>query len=382
MEKSNERKRKLAAAVALETVTRTCATLLHIRRQYDLPSDGVDVIAKEKFEHFLNIVKAAQRSHETEKYFGLNEENFTQILSMCRSRDRAMRIPPDARLMVFMKYIREGRSESYLAKDIGISQPTVSRIVLETIYDIAGKASEFIRFPTSYRDIRDAEQGFLSKTDKYGRSRNVPCFGCVDGKHWATEHPPNSGSVNANYKGFFSYNSLIVCDADLRIRYLQVSELGVSNDAQLYLHGKLPMLLEKAVGNAGYRLLDDEETVMPPFLLADNGFKLRKTCMQPYRQARLTVENMAFNRRISAVRVRVENVFGSMTSKFQVVDRKIKLSPANGRTLIAALCVVHNIQIGEVPTYQDVDDMVPVLSDPYKTAEEMREALKRYLLKN
>ncbi|EGT53385.1 hypothetical protein CAEBREN_28482 [Caenorhabditis brenneri] len=319
----------------------------------------------------------ALENGEIEKFVGLKPEHFNQIISHCREHERSPKISTAARLFIFLKFAREGRSENMLAKDIGICQSTVSRIIHEMIDDLVAVAPHYIKFPTTKEEIVALERGFLSKCDHWGRPRNVPCFGTIDGKHWATEHPPHSGSLNANYKKFFSYNSLFVCDSDGRVMYLEVSELGVNNDAQLFRDSPLPLMLHDTVKAAGYRLLDDNITILPPFLVGDNGFGFTKHIMQPYR-GELSDEQMRFNRKLSAVRVSIENVFGRMNSKFQVFDRNLKLAPHYSRCLIAALSVVHNIQLGPFPLCDVVNSAM--MSDPYGTPEEMRIALKNYML--
>ncbi|CAO4365031.1 unnamed protein product [Caenorhabditis nigoni] len=128
---------------------------------------------------------------------------------------------------------------------------------------------------------------FLNRTDSYGNVKGVPCFVILDGKHWKTDHPPKTGSLNYNYKGFYSFNSLFLSDADTRIVYLQISKLGVNSDAQLYRNGPLDGLLKAAAATAGMLTLPGSHHVMPAFCLADNGFGLTKQMMTPYRANQL-----------------------------------------------------------------------------------------------
>uniref|UniRef100_A0A2Q4T569 DDE Tnp4 domain-containing protein n=1 Tax=Caenorhabditis japonica TaxID=281687 RepID=A0A2Q4T569_CAEJA len=139
------------------------------------------------------------------------------------------------------------------------------------------------------------------------------------------------------------------------------------------------MLLEDAQKTAGYLNLPNSQAWVPAFLLADNGFAHTKTVMQPYRKTQLTSENHLFNEQLSASRVKIENLFGILTSKFKIFRRDLNLDPENSRALIIAACVIHNITVGPLPLIDD-DDIEPPAEDPYLTPECLRSALKHYLL--
>uniref|UniRef100_A0A2Q4SNE7 DDE Tnp4 domain-containing protein n=1 Tax=Caenorhabditis japonica TaxID=281687 RepID=A0A2Q4SNE7_CAEJA len=232
--------------------------------------------------------------------------------------------------------------------------------------------------PTSKVEIRTCEENFYNKCNENGDKSRMRCFAILDGKHWETEHPPHSGSLNMNYKSYFSFNSLAMCDSDLRVIYLQISKHGVNSDAQMFRDGPLGDILSEIADIGGFRTLPDSNVLMPPFILSDNGFALTKNVMQPYRELQLTPENMAFNEKLCATRVKIENFFGVFTSKFRIFRRALNLDPANSRALVVALCVVHNIQVGRVVLTASPNEAV--FPDPYSSAECQRTALKKYIL--
>lgn len=269
-----------------------------------------------------------------------------------------------------------------MSKMHGLSQPTISRIVCGVIDDLVRVSSEYIKFPTTSDEIETMTKKFYEKEDSNGEERRMPCYGIVDGKHWRCEHPPKSGALNYNYKGFFSFNSLIVSDSDYRILFVQMCKNGLNSDAQLYQNGPLPRLLTKAIENIGYRTLPDSNVLMPPFILADNGFGLHKSMMQPYRPTQIGLnpeENISFNFKLSGTRVKVENVFGVLTSKFHIFQQNLRLEPKTSQALIIAVSVAHNISVGPLEVIPD-DPNRPKFRDPYRTAEQQRTALKKYLL--
>ncbi|CAI2355069.1 unnamed protein product [Caenorhabditis sp. 36 PRJEB53466] len=352
---------------------------ISMRVMQHILSDDVDVVGiikRDSFEFYRSQSMRLYEIGETSFRCGVERDVFDEIMGMCRPRDAV--ITSVIRLTIFLQYAREGLTQSVLSKNCGVSQPTISRILCETIDDINRFAGKFIRFPQSRADVLDLQSGFFDKLDRNGDLRCVPCYGVLDGKHWETEHPPNSGSLSFNYKAYCSFNSLFVCSADCRILYVQISECGGNSDAQLFREGPLGELLERAAYAGGLRTLPGSSIVMPPFILADNGFGLSKHVMQPYRDHNRTTENMDFNDKICGTRVKIENLFGILTTKFRVFRRALNLCPTSSQGLILSLSVIHNLTVPKREAVQ-FDYETPILIDPYKTAEDQRTALKKYL---
>uniref|UniRef100_A0A8R1I838 DDE Tnp4 domain-containing protein n=1 Tax=Caenorhabditis japonica TaxID=281687 RepID=A0A8R1I838_CAEJA len=152
-------------------------------------------------------------------------------------------------------------------------------------------------------------------------------------------------------------------------------------DAQMFRDSPLAGMLKNAADLSGIHHLPGSQIVMPSFIVADGGFGLSKHVMTPYGNLRLTNQNLAYNPILSGSRVKIENIFGVLTSKFQVFARNLRLNPRNSRALILACTVIHNITVGslEVTSLNPDEDLVII--DPYKTSEEQRCALKKFLLR-
>ena len=347
----------------------------------DKPSDALQSVKNSSFRFFCSKVDYLLRHNEIHYMVGLPKHIFEMLLSICKHNARSKCSAP-VQLAVFLKFVKEGLTQNALSREIGLSQSSISRIVTSIVSDLVKVSPQYIKFPTTKEEILSLTSGFFNKADRSGEMRRMPCYGVLDGKHWKCQHPPHSGALNRNYKASFSFNSLFVADSESRILYCQISKLGINNYSQLLDAGLLPQLLAKAAAIVGIRTLPDSDTVMPPFVLADNGFGLSKYVMQPYRSNKLTSENIKFNEKISATRVKIENLFGILTSKFQIFQRDLQLDPTNSRCLIVACAVIHNITLGPLQLIDsDVDDS-PVIIDPYPSAEHQRSALKSYILRD
>lgn len=105
---------------------------------------------------------------------------------------------------------------------------TVNRIVAQVCHQIWTILSgEFLAAPTTERWLQIGE-GFKKRA-------NFPnCIGCVDGKHIRIEKFSKSGTMNFNYKGYFSIVLLALVDSDYRFVYVDIGSYGKDCDSAIF----------------------------------------------------------------------------------------------------------------------------------------------------
>lgn len=193
------------------------------------------------------------------------------------------------------------------------------------------------------------------------------CVGAINGKHVKIKCPPNSGSRYRCYKGFFSTILMAAADSCYKFIFVDCGEYGSIGDSAAFrssIVGKrffkpggpdLPFPPPKPIATGGPSL--------PHVLIGDEAFPLRENLMRPYPSGGNTKEEDICNYRFSRARLVIENAFGHLVRKFQILARgDIELLPSNIDTTVVACCVLHNFLM----THENVnstllpEDLAPV----------------------
>lgn len=101
----------------------------------------------------------------------------------------------------------------------------------------------------------------------------------------------------------------------------------------------------------------------PYVFIADEAFPLSTYMMRPFpkKNRRMTGNERIFNYRLSRARRVIENTFGIMGTKWQILSSRISCSPEHSEQIIKALVCLHNFMMtcGRVaycpPGFADID---------------------------
>lgn len=121
------------------------------------------------------------------------------------------------------------------------------------------------------------------------------------------------------------------------------------------------------------RPLPERDIPFPFVFVADEAFPLSTYLMRPYsrkNRGQLTNDTRIFNYRLSRCRRTIENAFGILTARWQILQKPLSMSLENSEMLFKALVCLHNfIMIGEEelpvfnrrycpPDYVDQEDYI------------------------
>ena len=92
---------------------------------------------------------------------------------------------------------------------------------------------------------------------------------------------------------------------------------------------------------------------VPYFFVGDDAFALRETMMKPYSKRNLNDDERIFNYRLSCARRVVENAFGILANRFQVLLTTMRHKPSTVKVIVKACIVLHNLMRIRYPSIQN-----------------------------
>ena len=140
------------------------------------------------------------------------------------------------------------------------------------------------------------------------------------------------------------------------------------SDAQIYNASELKECLEDGtIGFPEQGPMPNDDQDMPYFLLGDDAFGLRTYLMKPYSLRGMTKEQAITNYRISRGRRVVENAFGILAQRWQILLSTMMQGPDIVREITETCICLHNLmrerfamlQNGQVDAEDDQHNIIP-----------------------
>ena len=259
-------------------------------------------------------------------------------------------LEPGLKVAITLRHLASGSKYHDMQYAWRVPHNTISIVVREVCEAIIEEyLDEQLSPPTT-------EQGWLQLANDWYERWNFPhVIGAIDGKHVACKAPPNSGSEFYNYKGFFSVILVALVTSDYKFLWVDVSGNGSASDAQIYNNSELKEGLENGtiMGWPRPSPLPNDTQDVPYFLMGDDAFSLRTYLMKPYGARNLEREYRIYNYRLSRSRRVVENTFGILANRFQVLLTTMNHHHETVRVIVKACVLLHNIMRSRYPVLQN-----------------------------
>ena len=259
-------------------------------------------------------------------------------------------LEPGLKVALTLRHLASGAKYKDMQYAWRVPHNTISLVVREVCEAIVDEYLEEQMSPPT------TEQGWRQLADEWYQRWNFPhTIGAIDGKHVACKAPPDSGSEYYNYKYVFSIILFAMVSSDYKFIWVDVSGKGSSSDAHIYNNSELRAGLENddIVGWPRPDPLPHDNQDVPYFLVGDDAFALRTYLMKPYKARNLNRQERIFNYRLSRARRVVENAFGILANRFQVLLTTMCHHADTVRLIVKACILLHNVMRSRYPVLQN-----------------------------
>lgn len=174
-----------------------------------------------------------------------------EVIRSPTQRNKAL--TPEMKVVLTLRYLATGKMQQCNGDDFGLSQPTISRAITQTLNGLASPniVMQYIRFPTYPREVKKNQAGFMQKAQFPG------VVGVVDGTHIRIIAPKEYEAEYINRKNFHSLNVQLVFDDKYKIIDLVAQWPGSTHDARILHESGLKQLFERHIVPAGCHILGD-----------------------------------------------------------------------------------------------------------------------------
>ncbi|MCP3679004.1 MAG: transposase family protein, partial [Gammaproteobacteria bacterium] len=259
-------------------------------------------------------------------------------------------LEPGLKIAITLRHLASGSKYSDMQYGWRVPHNTISIVVREVCQAILDEYKDEMMSPPT------TEQEWKTLADEWYERWQFPhTIGAIDGKHIACKCPPNTGSEYYNYKGFFSIILFAMVSSDYKFVWADTSAKGSNSDAQVYNASELKQGLENDDIQGWPRPdpLPNDTKDVPYFIIGDDAFALRTYLMKPFGHRNMSKEERIYNYRLSRARRVVENAFGILANRFQVILTTMQHNAETVELIVRTCLVLHNFMRTQFPVLQN-----------------------------
>lgn len=189
-------------------------------------------------------------------------------------------------------------------------------------------------------------QDWEDVANEFQRRANFPmCLGAIDGKHIRIQNFPHAGSMNFNYKKYYSIVLLAVVDVNLRFLFVDIGAYGKDCDSSILQNTEFwKKMVRGELNIPEARPITPEMRLKVPYVfVADSAFAINENILKEFSNNNMSVRQRVFNYRLHRARQYVEGAFGILANKWRIFHRPLNVSKTFSKNIVKACVVLHNI---------------------------------------
>ena len=181
---------------------------------------------------------------------------------------------------------------------------------------------------------------------EFEKKSNFPmCLGAIDGKHIRIENFPKAGSMNFNYKKYYSILLLAIADADYKFLFVDIGGYGKDCDSSIFENTEFwRRLMSNDLSIPDPKPITPDTTIKVPYVfIGDNAFAMNEHILKEFSNHNLSIKQRVFNYRLHRARRYVECAFGILSNKWRIFHRPLNVSKTFSKNILKACVILHNI---------------------------------------
>ncbi|CAL4162053.1 unnamed protein product [Meganyctiphanes norvegica] len=195
-----------------------------------------------------------------------------------------------------------------------------------------------LQFPPSEQDWKEIASQFQQVWDFPN------CLGALDGKHINIHPPSQEEPLYLNYRHTHSIVLMAVANTKYEFVYADVDATGRDEVDEIWKKSALGKILEN--GNANIpkpAILPNSHCKLPFVLVGNHTFPLKSYLMRPYPSTNKSVTKRVFSYRLLRAQKVVQNAFGILESKFNILNKTFTFVPKKVKDIVMACVSLHNL---------------------------------------
>jgi len=307
---------------------------------------------------WLDYVLFNEDLNQAEHYFReklrMSRKTFFALLNKCgpklvrKNTNLKSCLPPHKVLAIGLYRLSHGTSHSVTSNVFNVGKTTSEEAFKDVISVLKPLKEDFIKFPKSVSE----KQSVIAGLDKISKIKNI--IGAIDGTHYCMQKPTMNAKDYWSRYSRYDVACQAVCDSECRFLHFACIYPGSMHDARIFELSDLESIVQEGLQRPLYYY---GNRPVAPFLLGDSAYPLSSSLIKPYSDMSFDPKERHFNKELSRARVKIENAFGILNSRFRILKTVLSDKLSMISDIILCCAILHNICLANADSWEEDLDL-------------------------